>query len=378
MTAAARVRAPLRHLAVALASLTIAVGAVELSARTFAPEWLRARMREVAVGRSLADWGSDDAWPVERDEGRPVRFVPGNQFSVRHDEYAHAVRIDEYGGRASGRAVAAGRPIAPVFGDSMTFGIGVRDEETFISLIDRSLPVRLVNFAMPGSELLDQLDALDRLDARLGAPPLCLFVVFLGNDLTDIASAGDADAGETGPSLSDGLFMVNRALDDQWMLRRWYTVQWMRALAVRRVNSSRREPQAERVFALMDRAAPLDRVGLTFGHAVDRLVSTAIRLRFRPLIVIVPDRFQVDERIRRDKAALYGVPMASYDPRRPNRLVAETLTARGVAFTDATACLEGRAGQYYVRDMHLTAAGHATLARCVGGFIAERSSDRFR
>ena len=90
--------------------------------------------------------------------------------------------------------------------------------------------------------------------------------------------------------------------------------------------------------------------------------------------MILPDRYQVDERIRRNKAALYGVPLSSYDPRQPNRLVAETLAARGIAFIAASPCLDGRVGQFHARDGHLTAAGHETVASCVGSFIAERSA----
>jgi hypothetical protein len=219
--------------------------------------------------------------------------------------------------------------------------------------------------------MLDQLDALDRLDARLSSPPVCLFVVFLGNDLTDIASATDADADDTGTptsSLKDWLFAANLALDQHRMLRRWYVVQWARALAVRRANASLCEPMVERAFALRDRRAPLDRIRRAFELAADRLVSTTVRFRYKPVVVIIPDCFQVDEHIRRDKAARYGVPLSSYDPQQPNRLVAETLAARGIASIDATECLEGRVGQDYVRDTHLTAAGHETVARCVGSF----------
>ena len=367
--------ARLRRVALALASLAFALGVAELCARAFAPSWLRARMREVAVGRALARWGSDDEWPLERDAGRPIRFVPGSRFTVRHDEYVHTARIDEFGGRASGHSASDPRPIVPVFGDSMTFGIGVRDEETFVSLVDRSLPVHLVNLGMPGSELLDQLESLERLHRALQSPPACVFVVFLGNDLTDIASTGAAvareDIVEAAP-LSSWLFAVNRALDEHSMLRRWYAVQWARAVSVRLVNASRQTPQVDRAFALMDRAAPLDRIRAAFEHATDRLASAAVRLRFTPLVVIAPDRLQVDERLRRDKAALYGVSVTSYDPRLANRIVTEALSARGIAFIDATPCLEGRGSQYYVRDTHFTAAGQATMASCVGPFLGER------
>ena len=80
----------------------------------------------------------------------------------------------------------------------------------------------------------------------------------------------------------------------------------------------------------------------------------------------------------RDKAALYGVPLSSYDPLLPNHLVAKTLTARGIAWVDATPCLQGRDAQYYVRDRHVTTAGHATMARCVGAFLGERLDGRLR
>ncbi len=381
MAAGGRAWRWLGRLAVTLASAAIAFGVAEFGARAVAPDWLRARMREVAVGRSLGAWGSDADWPVEREDGRPIRFIPGGAFTVRDDEYFHRVAIDEYGGRASGRAVAGNRPMVPVFGDSMTFGLGVRDDETWVSLVGQATPARLVNFGMPGTDLLNQLDSLDRLDARLGAPPVCLFVVFLGNDLTSIASmsvSGDGDERSAAATLSEWLFAANKALDDRWMLRRWYAVQWARAMAVRAVNASRREPQVQGMLALMDRAAALDAVSGAFERAVDRLARAADRFHFAPAIVIIPDHFQVDARARAEKAAQYGVASSSYDPRRPNRIVAEALAARGIPYVDASACLEGRGGQYYVRDGHLTAAGHATVASCVRAFVVAQSAASIR
>ena len=187
----------------------------------------------------------------------------------------------------------------------------------------------------------------------------------------------DTDTGgavTTAASWSGGLFAVNQALDERRMLRRLHFVQWARAMAVRAANASRREPQMSGVFALMDRGVALDRERRGVEQAIDRLARAAVRLGFAPAVVILPDRLQVDERSRRDKAAQYGVTFSSYDPRRPNRLVTETLARRGISFIDATDCLEGRAGQYYVRDEHFTAAGHETIAACVRAFIVDRSA----
>lgn len=381
MAAGAGARATRRHGAVALVSLLIALAVAELCARAVAPAWLRARMREIAVARSSTDWGSDASWPVERDAGLPVRFVPGGSFTVRDDEFVHAVAIDEYGGRASGRVSAGDQPILPVFGDSMTFGVGVRDEETWVGVAGRSLPVRLVNFGMPGSDLLDHLQALDRLEARLGSPAVCVFVVFLGNDLTSIASSMEPESRDNdarGPSLSDRLVAMNQTMQAHALLRRWYIVQWARALAVRAVNSSRRQPQVQGMLALMDRGARLESLRRAFEEAADRLVRASVRFRFSPAVIVIPDRYQVDERLRNDKAALYGVPPSSYDPRQPNHLVTDALSRRGIPFIDVSACLEGRVGQFYPRDGHLTAAGHAAIGDCVRAFLGDRWAARLR
>ena len=380
MTAIAGSRRRLGRFALALAALAAAIGIAEAASRALAPPWLGSRMREVAVARSLTDWGSDHEWPIERDGRGPFRFIPGSTFTVRDDEYVHDVRIDENGGRASGRAGGGRRPIVPVFGDSFTFGIGVRDEETWVSVVDRTAPVRLVNFGMPGSDLLeqiDQLDALDRRDPGLFKARVCLFVVFLGNDLTTIESAINRDEGSAqrrGSVLSDWLSAANAALDAHWILRRWYIVQWGRALTVRAVNATRSEPQVQGMLALMDRRARLDGFRRAFGEAVDRLVRASVRVRFTPSVIIIPDRFQVDESLRRNKGALYGVDSTWYDARQPNRIVTEAMTAAGIAFIDVSACLEGVPGQHYPRDGHLNAAGHETVAGCVAPFIRERSA----
>ncbi len=130
---------------------------------------------------------------------------------ITHDEYRHDVDIDEYGGRSPGPAALSPGPLIPVFGDSFAFGLGVRDAETFVSVIDARISERLINVGMPGSSLPDELDSLDALDGALNAPPPCVFVVFLGNDLEDIEVAARA----TGP-IAPGRrqLWINRGLSE--------------------------------------------------------------------------------------------------------------------------------------------------------------------
>jgi hypothetical protein len=128
--------------------------------------------------------------------------------------------------------------------------------------------------------------------------------VFLGNDLNEMAGLPEPESerGVQATFSAVRLFAANRTLDERWMLRRWYVVQWARALAVRAANRSRHDPLVEPVFTIMDRATPLEPARRAFEQAVDRLVAAAVRFRFTPVVVVIPDRFQVEPRILRDKA----------------------------------------------------------------------------
>src|SRR5215471_15181703 len=129
---------------------------VEFMLRIFAPKWLVQEMKEWNLARNAESFGSDVGWQVESIDGRFVRFVPGTQFNVRYHEYNHDVHIDEWGGRAVGGPKPTGqKQLVPFMGDSFVFGIGVQDNETFVSLLNSSPDsnYRFINLGVPGSAL---------------------------------------------------------------------------------------------------------------------------------------------------------------------------------------------------------------------------------
>ena len=89
------------------------------------------------------------------------------------------------------------------------------------------------------------------------------------------------------------------------------------------------------------------------------------------MVILIPDRYQVNATLRAYKARLYGDEFSTLDPDRPTRLVIDVLAAKGVTVVDASPCLAGDGPYYYVGDNHLTESGHRRVADCIGPRMAE-------
>jgi hypothetical protein len=342
--------------------------AAELVLRALPPPWLAARMKAVRAGGTLSDWGTDANWPLAFRDGHVVSFKPGSHFTVNSDEYSHDVQIDFLGGRAIEGSVGLDLPLIPVYGDSFAFGLGVADDQTFLSLVSRGLPGRLVNFGMPGTALPQQVDTLEREHERLGSPNVCVFVFFMGNDFQDIVGAARAAAAHAPRPAAAPLSRVQRVND--WVAKRpWlsrlYVFQWARAIAVRAYNARQAVPLQDPVFLMMSQNAVfLDEAERDLYEAVNHLWDVARTRGFNPVAILIPDRYQVDDALRADWARYYGYT-GPLDPAVPNRLIKGAFQRIGVPVIDATPCLRGGSGMYYVHDDHLTAAGHRAVASCI-------------
>jgi hypothetical protein len=149
-----------------LASVALALGGAELLARHWTPDYL-ARKRGLQVYSRWYGWG-----------GRPgaVASMGGGRVSLNARGYR---------GRELTLPKATGRTRVAVVGDSLAFGFGVADEQTFPYLLDvRDNGLEAGNLAVagygPGQELLVlQRDALP-LD-----PDVVILAVCLRNDFVD-------------------------------------------------------------------------------------------------------------------------------------------------------------------------------------------------
>jgi len=111
--------------------------------------------------------------------------------SFRHTLAGSETTINRLGyrGREVTRAREAGRPRVVMLGDSITFGYGVRDDETFSAVMETlAPPLEVVNLGVQGYGTDQELLKLER-EGLAYAPDVVVLNVCLANDLLDNAAA---------------------------------------------------------------------------------------------------------------------------------------------------------------------------------------------
>jgi|ETNmetMinimDraft_13_1059891.scaffolds.fasta_scaffold03451_4 hypothetical protein len=370
-----------------LAGLLFAMLILEGGLRVFPPDWLRLRMREMNSGQPVF-FDSDEGWPLECSDTGCLRFTPGSQFRVVTREYSHSVAIDDYGARATSVPISGEAPTVPFLGDSFTFGIGVEDAETFVSLLDVGSASDFLNLGISGNSLPQQIDIVSQRHRELGSPSLYVFVFFVGNDFQNLVESHSvADVGVSAsdqpstagryPTLNSRLSWLSRTNEyvlSHSALRRLYLLQWARHKALLLVNSANADFM-DPVFLIMrtDRSYLNDALQY-FEYELGRLKDTARELNFDFAFVILPDRHQINSDLREVKSAYYGLSAEEVDPALPNRALAAALQAHAVSYVDVTECLAMTADVqllYYSFDNHFTARGHQAAAQCMSAGMQE-------
>jgi len=355
----------------------------ELGARMFAPSWLRSRMEAARFGgdRPL-EVGTDATWKVEKKDGRLLRFVPGSIFDVLHPEYRTRADFDELGGR---KVVPQSRSaeLLPIMGDSFAFGLGVEGRDAFVSLLQRSVPQRLLNLGVPGSALHSQRFILENRHAELGRPPLYVFVVYFGNDFADVIGAHRQEKQQprVSPNRGRSLRATAAAVNDlvnHSVLADSFLIQYLKRPLVQWLNKRSQDSKLiDPIFLLMDRR--LQRYRAEAEAAMDlemsALASDAERLGFRCLFIAMPDRHQVSGRRLRERARFHGTGLEELETTFPNTLLRRLTEKHGFDLLDPTAELSRRPELdrlYYIYDDHLTASGHRAVADILSAQFAAK------
>lgn len=143
-------------------------------------EWLL-RWRQ----RSIANSDHPDPGLVQYDPRLGWRLTPGWRGRHTHHDFDVSYTIDPSGFRfdPAQPKEKRGRLIA-VVGDSFTFGLGVNDDQTFVSLLNQKGTNTYLNLAIPGySNDQEALLIEDEMPTR--HPDEVLLVAYVGNDLID-------------------------------------------------------------------------------------------------------------------------------------------------------------------------------------------------
>ena len=210
---------------------------------------------------------------------------------VRSTPNGIRVSTGPMGERLAGFEPGVRGPQVVLFGDSVTFGLGVSDEHTFGSLLTRpEYGYDVVNLAVagygPDQSLLRMEQTLPGLSASMVIFGLCL-----GNDLAEVASPNNLyDEGIPKPRfvLRGGVLL----LEDQYVRKAWMRgiVDSSFLLAGLTPASEGREPGSPEV------ARRLDALRVSSATAEDTLAAIVRRMRVvaqrgraRFLVVVFPD-----------------------------------------------------------------------------------------
>lgn len=136
----------------------------------------------------------------------PYRLIPNLTFRQLSQDYDCLATTTAKGYRSPS---ADGSPDVIFLGDSFTFGLGVTDEQTFVSIFARDTGLSCANLARPGTGTGEQIDILEHfLDEEKWQPrkvKLCMAVMtdslLVGNDLADTLFHSWRNGGKTqGPA----------------------------------------------------------------------------------------------------------------------------------------------------------------------------------
>jgi lysophospholipase L1-like esterase len=369
------------NLLILLFSCAVCFGICEIALRIVTPDWLSYRINIIKNSGQM-HYGSDADSTSEVRNGLFYRFTPYSQFPITHPEYYNQAHIDGLGGRrVPSHAEITQTTMVPVYGDSFTFGVGVEDHETFVSHLATGSNQSWLNLGVPGSAIHNHLDTLILRHSELRNPKKVIFAFFLGNDFADLINADEKKSnnhvnkiqryGEKNDSI---LNKINAVFYHTAIIKNSYFLQFVRAKLVSLINKNTLT-YVNPIFKIMQNNPEYTQVAQSaLIEQLDRLVKLKQQYHFKPLILIIPDRYQLDEKARNYQAKLYGIPLQSLYSRRPNALLMNALKQRSIAYIDASSCLSQYYTSeklYYIQDDHFTAQGQHRFAECVQQQVGE-------
>lgn len=260
-----------------------------------------------------------------------------------------------------------------VLGDSQSFGVGINDDQTFASRLAKGLGTSVLNTACPGYNTMEELLTYKN-RVRQFKPHSVLLFFFSGNDPYENFSNRNLfyltplnNKQNTGSSFS--LAHLKKFLSRHSAI--YYSLIRLR-----------QTPQINHILYQLKLLNPLPpselavfEKGVNDEASAHWQITEKIILNIRDEIeadgcefkvVLIPDRFQVDESYWYQWVAKYRLDPQKFDLMLPNQHLAGFCKKNGIAFADPTEALIQMRKQgkkvYWEIDNHLNARGHQTIA----------------
>lgn len=325
---------------------------------------LTAVLAELALRTVMPHWSEFYSGRFMRMETLPGydSFVIGragfdSYFAQNNGDFRVHIAINGFGLRnPEPVSAAAGR--VWVVGDSMAFGWGVEQPQTYTTIAQRESARPSYNVASPGTDVCGYQALIARMPKTV-RPSAVVVGLVLENDVKeydcprgDAAVVAPAQTGGGGPSLLD----LKRFLTARLALYNFFAVAAKRVDAVNRaliaLGLVRRQHREK------GRLDP-DRIAAVAGSTADELAAVRSMLPAATpfAVLIAPARWEI-----RDRDALH---------RRLRVAVASALAARGIAAIDPfdAFAAAGFGPTHFAHDGHWSPLGHEIAGKAVAAWL---------
>lgn len=347
----------------------------EIVLRIFTPDWLSYRMKMINSG-NLVGYGTDANWNLKYKNGSFFSFTPNSTFKIYHFEYENTVTINSLGGRSNEPGEKGDTTdIIPFIGDSFIMGLGVEDTETVVSLTKKTTGYNFLNLGIAGTCMPIQRKIINMRYEELGKPEIVIYGFWLGNDFDDIMkqyaiTSPDSASMLTNPKekkqpSSNGLmWKVNYFINHNKFLRRLYVLQFIKQKILNMQNTKNKEMYTP--FYLFDSSNTeyINKAKIQ----IDKEVEILSKEPYKPIVIIIPDKYQINDSLRKSMVNYYSLNEKDIIPSIPNQIITEALNKYNIRYIDATQCLTDHQYEqplYYVQDNHLTRFGQKILSQCI-------------
>ena len=326
----------------------------------------------------------------ELDPAGGVKLRPGYRGdSINRVEYATRVNVNSDGLRGPELEVKRKGVLRILsIGDSLTYGVGVEDDEVFAlrvadHLVRAGIAAEGLNGGVPGMGTPQEVDWLERHGLPL-EPDVVILGVYAGNDLRDATVEWGGRGVEAGQLVNEG---------EAIGLGRWiYYHSHLFVLLKRAVPGpvqrgirrllGRGEPHSMRMarasFAVYSRQpTPLVESGvINTRKALARLRQLSVENDFELVAILIPDIIQVIDERWSSALRQLDLDPDGYEVTAPTRILSHLLAEQGIPTIDLTRplkqAMEEGAEMYFPYDRHWTPAAHDLAARRLADLVLSR------
>lgn len=324
------------------------------------------------------------------DPERDYKLAPNFQAEAKTPEYSALIKTNSLGLRDSQeygkKGIQTHRIV--VLGDSFVMGVGVNVEETFVKALERRLRenadkrnYEVINTGVPGYNTRHELAYL-RNDGMLLQPDSLILGFYIGNDIHDnyqdvrlraINGYLQKDGETTGRlPASIRLFLETRS--------HLYRFLWPYVRRVTDKSFAKGEAQ-ELAFLAKIYAKEEDEQARAMWRATKirlrELANFALQHSLPLTVVIITDRYQVDQTEWERTVSNAPGGKSAYDRNKPNRRVLQYCNELGLPAIDLFPVFQRPSAQgptYLKLDGHWTTVGNEIAAQAVYAFLLQHRS----